>query len=67
MSDAHTIHQSEAPSRRPPAGETTTAKHEVQAKQGTDKPRGMPVVLLVSTVGAAVALWVIWSVFFAAG
>ncbi|WP_261404091.1 hypothetical protein [Chenggangzhangella methanolivorans] len=33
MSDAHTIHQSEAPSRRPPAGETTTAKHEVQAKQ----------------------------------
>lgn len=39
---------------------------EVEAKQGTDKPRNMPVVLLVSTVGAAIAMWVVWS-FFATG
>lgn len=64
MSDAQTIHQSEAPSNRPPAGATTTAKHEVQAKQGTDAPKGMPVVLIVSTVGAAVAMWIVWSFFF---
>lgn len=38
---------------------------EVDAKQGTDKPRGMPVVLLLSTVGAAVALFVVWTVFLA--
>lgn len=65
MTTAHTIHQSEAPSRTPSAGETTTAKDEVQAKQGTDKPKGMPVVLVVSTVGAAVALFAIWTIFFA--
>ena len=64
MSDAHTIHHSDAPSRTPPPGETTETKGEVQAKQGTDKPRGMPVVLIVSTVGAAVALWIIWATFF---
>lgn len=41
------------------------SQKEVQAKQGTDKPRGMPIVLVVSTVGAAVVLWAIWSMFFA--
>ena len=40
---------------------------EVEAKGGTDKPANMPIVLLVSTVGAAIAMWVIWSVFFAQG
>ena len=55
---AQTNYQSEAD-----AGQS---KKEVQAKQGTDKPRGMPVVLVVSTVGAAVALWAVWSLFFAA-
>lgn len=67
MSDVHTLHRSETPSRTPPAGETTVAKSEVHAKQATDRPKGMPVVLLVSTAGAAIALWAIWALFFAAG
>jgi hypothetical protein len=65
MAEAET-HMSPTPSRTPPAGETTETKSEVSAKQGTDKPRNMPVVLLVSTVGAAVVLFVIYSVFFSA-
>ncbi|RXF74395.1 hypothetical protein [Hansschlegelia zhihuaiae] len=56
-----------AQTHNPPPGEMTEKKNEVEAKQGTDKPRNMPVVLIVSTVGAAVAMWVIWSVFFAPG
>ena len=48
-----------------PPGDAAATKSEVQAKQATDKPKGMPVVLIVSTVAAAVAMWVIWSVFFA--
>lgn len=47
---------------RPAAVET-----EVEAKQGTDKPKGMPVVLIVSTVAAAVAMWAIWATVFARG
>lgn len=66
MATAET-HMSNAPSRTPPQGATTEQKTPVEAKQGTDKPKGMPVVLLVSTVGAAVALWVIWAVFFSGG
>jgi len=58
------IHLTETPSRHPPAGAKTIVEPEVEAKQGTDKPRGMPVVLLVSTVGAAVAMWIVWSFFF---
>jgi len=65
MSMRSETHQSETRSHTPPAGETTTAKQPVDAKQGTDAPKGMPIVLIVSTVGAAVALWVIWAVFFA--
>lgn len=64
MSNVET-HMSEAPSRAPAPGEMTEKKTEVDAKQGTDKPRNMPVVLLVSTVGAVVALFTIWTVFFA--
>lgn len=60
------LHLSDTPSRTPPPGAKTEKVSEVEAKGGTDKPRNMPVVLLVSTVGAAVAMWVIWSVFFAA-
>lgn len=39
-------------------------ENEIEARQGTDKPKGMPIVLVVSTVGAAVAMWIIWSAFF---
>lgn len=63
MAQAET-HMSEAPSHTPPPGQTTERKNEVQAKQGTDKPRGMPVVLIVSTVAAAVAMWIVWATFF---
>lgn len=66
MSDAHTIHQSETPSRTPPAGAATTAKSEVQAKQGTDKPRNMPKVLIISMIAVVVAFSAIWMTFFAA-
>ena len=59
------MHLTDTPSRQPQPGAKTIVEPEVEAKQGTDTPRNMPVVLLVSTVGAAVALWVVWSVFFA--
>lgn len=49
-------------SREADAGQS---EQEVEVKQGTDKPRNMPVVLIVSTVGAALSMWVIWTVFFA--
>ncbi len=48
----------------PPAGAQTETKTPGDARQGTDAPKGMPVVLIVSTVGAAVAMWAIWSLFF---
>lgn len=38
-------------------------ENEVEARQATEKPRGMPVVLVVSTVGAALALAAIWAIF----
>ncbi|MGA0530541.1 hypothetical protein [Hansschlegelia sp. KR7-227] len=53
--------------RTPSPGEKTEAVKPVEAKQGTDAPKGMPVVLIVSLVGAAVAMWAIWSIFFAQG
>lgn len=49
----------------PPTHDFAGTKTEVDAKQGTDRPRNMPVVLIVSTVGAALSMWVIWTVFFA--
>ncbi|MFC3695522.1 hypothetical protein [Chenggangzhangella methanolivorans] len=36
----------------------------VEAKQGTDAPKGMPVVLVVSTVGAALGMGLVWAYFF---
>lgn len=36
-------------------------KAEIQAKQGTDKPRGMPVVLVVGIVGAIAAMGLAWA------
>lgn len=54
-----------APSNYTAEADRNQTPNEVEAKQGTDKPRNMPVVLLVSTVGAAVALWLVWTVFFA--
>ena len=54
-----------AQTHAPAPGEKTEAVTPVEAKQGTDKPKGMPVVLIVSTLGAAVALWALWGVFFA--
>ncbi len=47
----------------PPSGTKTEILEPVESKQGTDKPKGMPIVLVVSTVGAFVLLFVIWSVF----
>ena len=52
------------PSYRAEADHEQTT-NEVEARQATEKPRGMPIVLVVSTVGAAVALWLIWTIFFA--
>lgn len=52
------------PSYRAEADQEQTT-NEVEARQATEKPRGMPIVLVVSTVGAAVALWLIWTIFFA--
>ncbi|WP_020177711.1 hypothetical protein [Methylopila sp. M107] len=63
MSNVET-HMSETPSRTPAPGAKARVEHEVEAKQGTDKPKGMPIVLLVSTVGAAVALFAVWTIFF---
>ncbi|GLK66818.1 hypothetical protein [Hansschlegelia plantiphila] len=54
----------EARTHTPPPGEITEKVTPVEAKQGTDKPKGMPIVLIVSTVGAAVAMWVAWSLMF---
>lgn len=53
------------PSNYDAEADSEQTPNEVEARQATEKPRGMPVVLVVSTVGAAIALWVIWSVFFA--
>jgi hypothetical protein len=64
---AQEIRMTNAHTHTPPSGELAEKKTEVQAKQGTDAPRGMPVVLIVSTVGAAVAMWIAWTVFFAPG
>lgn len=47
----------------PPADQAAKL-NPVEAKQGTDAPKGMPVVLLVSIVGAAVGMWIVWSYFF---
>lgn len=44
-------------------GDKAPVKAEVDAKQGTDKPRNMPVVLAVSTVGAVLALMAVWMFF----
>lgn len=43
----------------PPAGAQTEKVTPVEAKQGTDKPKGMPVVLGVSILGAIVAMGLI--------
>lgn len=51
------------PSYRAEADHEQTT-NEVEARQATEKPRGMPVVLIVSTVGAAVALFAIWAIYF---
>ena len=36
----------------------------VEAKQGTDTPTRMPVVLVISTVGAALGMGLVWAYFF---
>lgn len=48
----------------PPAGEQTEKLTPVEAKQGTNKPKGMPVVLGVSILGAVLAMGVIFLLFF---
>ena len=47
----------------PPAGTQTEQVTPVEAKQGTDKPKGMPVVLGVSILGAVVAMGAILLLF----
>jgi hypothetical protein len=56
-----------APTHTPPAGQQTEKVTPVEAKQGTDRPKNMPIVLIVSLVGAAVAMWLIWTIAFAPG
>jgi hypothetical protein len=51
------------PSYRAEADREQTT-NEVEARQATEKPRGMPIVLVVSTVGAAVVLFAIWALYF---
>lgn len=53
-----------AQTNTPPRGDTTPELKPVDAKQGTDKPRNMPIVLIVSIVGAIVGMWIVWSMFF---
>ena len=53
----------DAQTNTPPHGATTEIVTPVEAKQGTDKPKGMPVVLGVGMAGAILAMLVIWMLF----
>ena len=46
-------------------GEHGQQLNHVEAKQGTDAPRGMPMVVIVGVVAATAAMAIIWLVFFA--
>lgn len=48
----------------PPAGTSTEKVTQVEAKQGTDAPKGMPVVLIVSLVAAFVLMAIAYAVIF---
>jgi hypothetical protein len=47
-----------------PPSDQAAKLEPVEAKQGTDAPKGMPIVLIVGIVGAAVGMWIVWSMFF---
>ncbi|GLK76433.1 hypothetical protein GCM10008171_16870 [Methylopila jiangsuensis] len=47
----------------PPPGTKTEVLEPVEAKQATNKPRNMPMVLSLSLAGAVIALGVIWMLF----
>ena len=53
-----------AQTHTPPPGAVTEKVTPVEAKQGTDAPKGMPVVLVVGTLGALVAMAIAWFVIF---
>ncbi|HVI28423.1 hypothetical protein [Hansschlegelia sp.] len=46
-------------------GEHGQQVNHVEAKQGTDAPKGMPLVVIVGVVAATAAMAIIWLVFFA--
>ncbi len=41
-----------------------TVEGEVEAKQATDKPRGMGLVLLFGTLAAAIGMFIVYSLIF---
>ena len=49
----------------PPQGETVRRLSEVQAKQATDRPKSMLAVLIISTIGALLVMWLLWTALFA--
>ncbi|WP_020184670.1 hypothetical protein [Methylopila sp. 73B] len=53
-----------AQTNTPPPGAVTEKVTPVEAKQGTDAPKGMPVVLGVGILGAVVAMFLAWMFIF---
>jgi hypothetical protein len=52
-------------SNTPPPGTATPVTSEVEAKGGTDRPRNMPIVLIVSILAALVGMGAVWGFVFA--